>query len=167
MLVGARLDELAADEEAHPWLRGVEAQGSEVSRDGLTRRRWPPQPRRRAVAEGYEGSGGKGQRARTGDEAGPLESHGAAAVESGTAAAIAGDRRSPEAARGRRRCQSQSVRRGRDARVPERESAARSMGSDRRRRPRLLFRIGARGGVGGRASGWLVSRSGLLDWLVG
>ena len=52
--------------------------------------------------------------ARTGDEAGPLASHGAAAVESGTDAAIAGDRRSPEAARGRRRCQSESVRRGRE-----------------------------------------------------
>ena len=58
VLVGARLDELAADEEAHPWLRGVEERGSEVSRDGLTRRRWPPQPQRRAIAEGYEGTGG-------------------------------------------------------------------------------------------------------------
>jgi hypothetical protein len=26
VLVGARLDELAADEEAHPWLRGIEKQ---------------------------------------------------------------------------------------------------------------------------------------------
>ena len=54
------------------------------------------------------------------------------------------------------------ARRRRDARVPERESAARSMGSDRRRRrrPRLLFRIGARGGVGG----WVVSQS---EWFAG
>ena len=37
VLVGARLDELAADEEAHPWLRGIEKQQdpqSIVSRDG-------------------------------------------------------------------------------------------------------------------------------------
>jgi len=70
-----------------------------------------------------------------GDEAGPLESHEAATAKSGMAAAIAEDRRRPEAARGMRG-QSQSVRRGRervarrrrDAHVSEQKSAARSMG---------------------------------------
>ena len=135
MLVGARFDELAADEEAHPWLRGVEEQGFEVSRDGLTRWRWPLQPQRCTIIEGYEWTGRKGQRTRTGDEAGPLESHEAATAKSGMAAAIAEDRRHPEAAHGMSG-QSQSVRRGRervarrrrDAHVSEQKSAARSMG---------------------------------------
>lgn len=141
VLVGARLDELPADEEAHPRLgrrkaRSQAGRGAERS------------TRNQTEAENRLGDGEE-PRARTGVEAGPLESH-AAAAAAVDKWAVAGDRRSPGAARVREGGVSQ----GREcpgatgcswaARVPERNSAARSMGRrpvDRRRR---RFRIEAR-----------------------
>lgn len=87
VLVGARLDELAADEEAHLGLQGntsVAGTPSTATNHGE-----------------WEWAGGGNPWVRTGVEAGPSESHAAdaAAVENGAAAI--GDRRRPEAARGR------------------------------------------------------------------
>lgn len=148
VLVGARLDELPADEEAHPRLgrrkaRSQAGRGAERS------------TRNQTEAENRLGDGEE-PRARTGVEAGPLESH-AAAAAAVDKWAVAGDRRSPGAARVREGGVSRSVSQGKEcpgatgcswaARVPERKSAERSMGRrpvDRRRR---RFRIGARSGL--------------------
>jgi hypothetical protein len=105
-------------------------------------------------------------------------------VESGAAAAIAGERRSPEAARGDGVDQSQTLSQsvsqpGKGTTVPgwraylsgrAPRGACRGVGSVGAGGGRASPGLGARGGVGGGATGlWRVSRepeswSGLLDW---
>jgi hypothetical protein len=146
ILGGPRLDELAADEEANPRLRGSGMAGEPYAKGNREQSR-----ARRRIGMGTWGSGGNSDRhVRTGEEA-ASESQPAAAVESGAAI---GDRRRPEAARGGG--QSRVIR---DLRPRAREWGRGSTG-----REDYLSGRGRRGASGLIGRSWRRRGGWILDW---